>query len=221
MDILSGMKAALFELDGVMVDTAKYHYLAWKRLADSLGIPFDEQDNERLKGVSRMRSLEIVLELGGVTFPEDEKARLADRKNVWYVELISAMDASEILSGATAYLDALRRRGIRTALGSASKNARPILDRLGIADRFDAIVDGNMVSAAKPDPEVFLRGAAALGVECAACVVFEDARAGIEAAKRAGMRAVGIGDPRVLDNADFVVGGLAALVGTEGGDGAT
>ena len=217
MDILNGMKAALFDLDGVIVDTAKYHFLAWKRLADSLGFPFDEADNERLKGVSRMRSLEIVLELGGVAFPEEEKARLADRKNAWYVELVSAMDASEILPGATAYLDSLRRRGILTALGSASKNARPILRRLGIADRFDAIVDGTMVSAAKPDPEVFLRGAAALGAESAACVVFEDARSGIEAANRAGMRAVGIGDPRVLDNADFVVSGLAVLVGA--GDG--
>lgn len=213
--MLETMKAALFDLDGVIVDTAKYHFQAWKRLADSLGIPFDESDNERLKGVSRMRSLEIVLELGGRTLGEEEKVRLADRKNAWYVELISNMDACEILPGATAYLDALRGRGIAIALGSASKNARTILGRLGIADRFDFIVDGTMVSAAKPDPEVFLRGSRELGVLPQLCVVFEDARAGIEAAKRAGMGAVGIGDRAILDNADLVVSGLAELAAAE------
>lgn len=209
---LETMKAALFDLDGVLVDTAKYHFLAWKRLADELGVPFTEMDNERLKGVSRMRSLEIILELGGLDLSESRKAELAERKNAWYVEMICRMDATELLPGAADYLDALRARGVRVALGSASKNARTILDRIGIAGKFDAIVDGTKVSRAKPDPEVFLRGAEEVGVAPADCVVFEDARAGIEAALRAGMYAVGIGDPATLDNAHRVVSGLAALV---------
>jgi beta-phosphoglucomutase len=211
MSGLDTMKAALFDLDGVIVDTAKYHYLAWKRLAGELGIEFTLADNERLKGVSRTRSLEIVLELGGVAKSPAEQAVLAERKNAWYVEMISGMDASELLPGAADYLDYLRRRGVRAALGSASKNARTILDRLRITDKFDVIVDGTVVANAKPDPEVFLRGAAALGVAPADCAVFEDAAAGIEAAKRAGMYAVGIGAVAALPGADMVVPGLSVL----------
>jgi beta-phosphoglucomutase len=215
--MLSDMKAALFDLDGVIVDTAKYHYRAWKRLADELGVAFDERDNERLKGVGRMRCMDIILELGGLEMPFEEKERQADRKNRWYVELISAMGKDEILPGAEAYIERLRGRGVLIALGSASKNAPLILDRLGMAGLFDAVIDGTKVSRSKPDPEVFLAGAAALGVASGECSVFEDAAAGIEAAKRAGMYAVGIGSREDLPGADIVVRGLYELLEGEAG----
>lgn len=210
--MITQMRAAIFDLDGVIVDTAKYHYLAWKRLANSLGFDFSESDNERLKGVSRVRSLEILLGFGGVTLDEAAKAEAAARKNAWYVDYISNLDAGEILPGAADYLRALRSRGVKTALGSASKNAPLILERLGITPLFDVVVDGNKVSQAKPDPEVFLRAAAELATPPASCVVFEDAEAGIQAALRAGMGVVGIGKPARLQEADMVIEGLYQLV---------
>lgn len=210
--MLETMKAALFDLDGVIVDTAKYHYLAWKRLANELGIEFSEEDNEKLKGVSRVESLELILKMGQKTLTPAEKQSYMDSKNTWYVEMIRKMDASEALPGAVAYLDSLRARGVKVALGSASKNAPEILERLGITAKFDAIIDGNTVSRSKPDPEVFTAGADAVGVAYQDCVVFEDAVAGIEAAKRGGMYAVGIGSPAVLTHADVVVPGLHALL---------
>ncbi|HSA99378.1 MAG TPA: beta-phosphoglucomutase [Anaerolineales bacterium] len=206
------MRAAIFDLDGVIVDTAKYHYLAWKRLASEYGFDFTEADNERLKGVSRTRSLEILLEIGGLTFDDTTKAQMAARKNEWYVDYICRMDASEILPGATQYLQSLRARGIKTALGSASRNAPLILERLGISVFFDVIVDGNKVTKAKPDPEVFLRAAEELNIPPASCIVFEDAEAGIEAAHRAGMGAVGIGNTYTHKRADIVIPGLFELV---------
>jgi beta-phosphoglucomutase len=205
---MSTIKACIFDLDGVIVDTAVYHFKAWKRLADELGINFTEHDNERLKGVSRVRSLEIILELGGVTKTEAEQQELATRKNTWYVEMINRMTPAEILPGAKEFLETCRAVGIKTALGSASKNSGTILDKINMAHLFDAIVDGNHVSKAKPDPEVFLKGAEALGVIPAECVVFEDAIAGVEAAINGGMKVVGIGLPGVLDKADLVVSGL-------------
>lgn len=206
------MCAAIFDLDGVVVDTAKYHYLAWKRLANEYGFDFTQVDNERLKGVSRTRSLEILLEIGGLTFDESTKLKMAAQKNDWYVDYIRRMDATEILPGVTEYLQGIRARGIKTALGSASKNAPFILERLGISALFDVVVDGNKVTKAKPDPEVFLRAAAELCIPPAGCIVFEDAEAGIEAARRAGMGAVGIGDPLTLKEADIVLPGLFELV---------
>lgn len=206
------MQAAIFDLDGVIVDTARYHFLAWKRLADSLGFDFTEADNERLKGVSRTRSLEILLEIGGLTPDDATRAQLAVQKNEWYVEYIRRLDKTEILPGATEYLRRLGSRGIKTAIGSASKNTPLILERLCITPLFDAVIDGNSVSKAKPDPEVFLQAAHALSIPPANCVVFEDAEAGIEAALRAGMGAVGIGKPGMLSDADAVVGGLWQLV---------
>jgi len=203
-----GMKGAIFDLDGVIVDTAKYHFLAWRELAARLGFVFTEADNERLKGVSRMRSLDILLEVGGVSLPEEEKQRCAAWKNDKYVEYISQLDESELLPGAREYLTALRGQGVRTALGSASKNAGLILARLNIPDLFDAIVDGTKVEKAKPDPEVFLLGARELELAPAECVVFEDASAGIEAAKAAGMRAVGVGRAELLPGADAWIAGL-------------
>jgi beta-phosphoglucomutase len=211
--MLDNMKGAIFDLDGVIVDTAKYHYLAWKRLAQELGFEFKESDNERLKGVSRMKSLEILLEVGGLSLDNDVKLQLADKKNNWYVEYISTIDESELLKGAKEYIVKLRSRGISIALGSASKNALTILDRLKISELFDSIVDGNKVSMAKPDPEVFLIAARELGLKPQDCVVFEDAEAGISAARAAGMKTVGIGDRNILKEADIVVPGLYALLG--------
>jgi beta-phosphoglucomutase len=210
--MFNSMKAALFDLDGVIVDTAKFHYLAWRELANGLGFDITEEQNERLKGVSRMESLDRILAMGGATLSDDEKVRLATIKNVRYVEMIKQMEASEILRGAKEYLLQLRARGVKIALGSASKNAELILNNLGISELFDAVIDGNKVSKSKPDPEVFLLGAQSLGVAPSDCVVYEDAEAGVEAAKAGGMRAVGIGRPENLPLADMVVPGLYALL---------
>ncbi|RNB89687.1 beta-phosphoglucomutase [Brevibacillus fluminis] len=197
--------AALFDLDGVIVDTANYHYLAWKTVADELGIEFSEKDNERLKGVSRMESLAILLEIGCLQCDEATKIALAEKKNKTYVTYIEQMDAGELLPGVRDYIVKLRRRGVKIALCSASKNAPLILQRMQVEDLFDVVIDGNRVEKAKPDPEVFLEGARALGVEQQDCVVFEDAKAGVQAAKAAGMYVVGIGQEEHLREADIVV----------------
>jgi beta-phosphoglucomutase len=202
------IKACIFDLDGVIVDTAVYHYKAWKRLANELGFDFTEEDNEKLKGVSRTRSLELILQWGGVTKTDAEKEELATRKNTWYVEMISKMTPNEVLPGATEFLQACIDAGIKTALGSASKNSKMILEKTGIAHFFNVVIDGNKVSKPKPDPEVFLKGAEELGIPPENCVVFEDAIAGVEAAIAGGMKAVGIGSPQVLGKANLVVRGL-------------
>jgi beta-phosphoglucomutase len=205
------MRAAIFDLDGVIVDTAKYHYLAWKRLANQYGFDFTEADNERLKGVSRTRSLEILLEIGALSVDKAAKQAMAAQKNDWYVEYIQHMDASEILPGAAEYLQMLRSRWVKTAIGSASKNTPLILERVGIMSLFDVVIDGTKVRQAKPNPEVFLRAARELDIPPASCVVFEDSEAGIEAARRAGMGSVGIGKPITLKDADMVIAGLYQL----------
>lgn len=201
---MSRIKACLFDLDGVVVDTAKYHYLAWKRLASSLGFDFTKEDNERLKGVSRVQSLEILLSIGKVKPSESQKLKMAADKNSWYVEYISKLNETEILPGVKSLLIELRQNGIKIALGSASKNSMLILNNLNLIPYFDVIIDGNKVSKAKPDPEVFLLGAKELNVMPSECVVFEDAKAGIEAAKAANMKAIGIGQKDVLSKADKV-----------------
>ncbi len=208
---MKNIKAFIFDLDGVIVDTAKYHYLAWKELANQLGFDFTEQDNERLKGVSRVRSLEILLEIGKKSFDEQTKNRLATQKNKQYVELISKMNASEILPGVTNFITMAKEAGIKIVLGSASKNAPLILEKIGLEHFFDAVIDGNKVSQAKPDPEVFLKGAHAVNANSPECIVFEDAAAGIEAAKNAGMVAIGVGDPKNLTSADAVIRGFENL----------
>lgn len=208
------IKGALFDLDGVLVDTAKYHYLAWKRLAAKLGFDFTERDNERLKGVSRMRSLEILLEVGHLSFTGHEKEKMAEEKNRWYVESLGTIDESAILPGAREYLAFLRARGTLVALGSASKNASLILARLRLTDYFDAVIDGTCVSAAKPDPEVFLKGAESLCLAPEECMVFEDSLAGIQAAKAGGMYAVGVGLPSDLPGADRYVRDLRDMLET-------
>lgn len=204
------IEACLFDLDGVIVDTAKYHYLAWKRLADELGFAFSERHNERLKGVSRMTSLEILLGVGRMAgrFSLEEKEELASCKNAWYLEHIMGMTPEEVLPGVVGFLRELRGQGIKRALGSASRNAVLILDRIGIGELFDAVVDGTMITGAKPEPEIFLKGVELLGAQSARCVVFEDARAGIAAARLAGMSSIGVGDPGILSGADAVIPGF-------------
>lgn len=203
--------ACIFDLDGVIVDTAKYHYLAWKRLANSLGFDFTEHDNEQLKGVSRIESLKLILRLGDKQLDAEEFEAALVRKNAWYLEYIQQIGPEEILPGAAAFLNSARAQGMKVALGSASKNAVLILERIQLLDQFDAIVDGNKVSKAKPDPEVFLKAAEELGVAASDCIVFEDAVAGVLAARHAGMKVVGIGAANVLDQAHFVLPNFAGL----------
>ncbi len=212
MELNLGNKGALFDLDGVLVDTAKYHYLAWKRLAKELGFDFTEKDNEELKGVSRMRSLEILLGKGGITATDEQKTEWAKKKNDWYVEYLYTLDESALLPGTKEYLIALRNAGIKISLGSASKNAPLILERLNITSYFDSIVDGNSVSKAKPDPEVFTKGADNLGLAWNDCTVYEDSLAGVQAATSAGMKAIGIGTPENLPGATVHVKDLGELL---------
>jgi beta-phosphoglucomutase len=200
--------ACIFDLDGVLVDTAKYHFKAWKRLTDMLGIDFTENDNERLKGVSRMASLEIILEIGNMQLDESKKLEYATLKNNWYMEYISKMTPSEILPGCIRFITELKKEKILIAIGSASKNTPMILERVGIQGMFDAIADGNNITKAKPDPEVFLKAAEMVGIRPEECVMFEDAVAGVQAALNAGMMCIGIGSPEVLTKAHFVVPGL-------------
>lgn len=206
------IKLCIFDLDGVICDTAKYHYLAWKELADEMQIPFTLKDNERLKGVSRMASLEIILSLGKQEALSDEdKEALATRKNGRYVEMISQMEKDEILPGVKEFLGELRERGIKIALGSASKNTGIIMERLGLRESFDYIVDGTMIVNTKPDPEVFVKSMEYYGLQPEECIVFEDAAAGIEAGHRGGMRCVGIGKKEDLPEADYLMPGFAGV----------
>lgn len=198
------MKGFIFDLDGVVVDTAHYHFLAWRDLAQGLGIAFSEEDNEQLKGVSRIGSLEKILSWGEKSLTENEFEELITSKNEDYLSYVNRMTAEEILPDVPRVLKFLRDSNQKMALGSASKNARTILKKVQLLDDFDAIIDGTDVTTAKPDPEVFQKAAEALGVLPEKCVVFEDALAGIEAANRAEMLSIGIGDARVLKDADFV-----------------
>lgn len=196
-------KGFIFDLDGVIVDTAKYHYLAWKKLANQLGFEFTEEQNELFKGVSRKRCLEILLEIGNREATNEEFDTWMIDKNVDYLEYIKNMDASEVLPDVPKILQFLKENNVPIALGSASKNAQPILEKVGLLHYFDTIVDGNNVTKAKPDPEVFLLAAKQLNVLPENCVVFEDAVAGVEAANAANMVSIGIGDDKVLSEAQF------------------
>lgn len=199
------IKAVIFDLDGVIVDTAHYHYLAWKRLAKELGFDLTLEQNELLKGVSRMRSLEIILDLGGIELSEAEKERIANKKNGWFVEYVNEMKPEEIFPGVKELLKSIRSKGLKMGLASSSKNAHAVINLLNIENEFDAIVDGTMIIHSKPDPEIFLLAASKLGVVPAECVVFEDAEAGVEAALAAGMKCVGVGSPEQLGKANLVV----------------
>mgnify|MGYP000909556965 CR=1 FL=1 len=199
------IKGCIFDLDGVIVDTAKYHFLAWKRLADELNIDFTEEDNERFKGVSRMKCLDILLEIGNIQLDSNEKHYLAEKKNNWYLEYISKINKSDILPGTLDFINRAKKSGLKIGLGSASKNTMAILRGIDLVSEFDSIVDGNRVSKAKPDPEVFLLCAKDMGLTPQSCVVFEDAYAGILAAKNANMLAIGIGSASILKKADKVI----------------
>jgi beta-phosphoglucomutase len=202
---MTKVKACLFDLDGVIVDTAIYHFQAWRRLANELGFDFTEHQNEQLKGISRMESLELILGWGEVSLSEEDKLTWATRKNNWYLDLVKEMTPNEILPGVKDFLTLLRENNIKIALGSASKNSKLILERIEMLPYFDAIIDGNNITKGKPDPQVFLLGAEATDCKPEECVVFEDAVAGVQAGKAGGMRVVGVGSPEVLFEADIVI----------------
>ena len=197
-------KAFIFDLDGVIVDTAKYHFLAWKKIANQLGIEFTHEHNELLKGVSRVRSLDIILGLGKVEASQEDKNKWLVQKNEDYLSYLVDMDQSEILPGVMPILNYLKEQNQLIALGSASKNARPILEKTGTLEYFDAIVDGNDVSNAKPNPEVFLLAAKLLSAKPEDSIVFEDSVAGVQAANIGGMTSVGIGDAKTLNEAKYI-----------------
>ena len=192
------IKGFLFDLDGVIVDTAVFHFQAWRRLAQKLGGDFTEEQNEQLKGVSRVDSLKKIIEWTGATVSDEEFQTLMVEKNEWYLELVQGLGPQDALPGALNFLQTAYDQGIKIALGSASKNAPMILDKLGITPLFTAIIDGNNVVNGKPHPEVFLKGAEALGLKPSECVVFEDSIAGVQAAKTGGMSSVGIGNAETL-----------------------
>ncbi len=205
------LKACLFDLDGVLVDTARFHYLAWRTLANKLGFEFSESDNERLKGVSRMDSLEILLEIGKIKLIEPDKQKYADEKNQLYLQYIRKMTSEDVLPGVRTFLSELIQSGILLCLGSVSRNAGEILQRTDLTSYFNAIVDGNMITQAKPHPEVFLTGAHLLKIKSENCLVFEDAVAGIRAAHHAGMKCIGIGSPEILHEADLIIPGFVNM----------
>lgn len=200
------MKAFVFDLDGVIVFTDKFHYQAWKKLADTLQIYFDEEINNRLRGVSRMESLDIILEkYDGPALTQEEKIRFSEEKNKHYRILLDTMTPKDVSEEVREVLGKLRSLGYKTAVGSSSKNAKFILDKVCLTDAFDAISDGMNISKSKPDPEVFVKAAEFLGIEPESCFVVEDAYAGIDAAKAAHMQAVGIGDAKKYEKTDFPI----------------
>jgi beta-phosphoglucomutase len=205
------IKACLFDMDGVIVDTAKFHFLAWQRLANSLSIEFTEVQNEELKGVSRVESLEKILAWGGIQLNNSKKLELMDLKNRWYLEYAEQVVPSEMLPGVLDFLNELKQKDIRIGLGSSSKNAVLILEKLGILEMFDTIIDGNKIHMSKPHPEVFQRGASELQLQPSEIVVFEDAQSGVEAAKSGGFYCIGIGESSVLSLADAVVVSMAGM----------
>jgi len=199
------IQACIFDLDGVIVDTAKYHYRSWRKAANSLGFDFSEAQNEELKGVSRMESLEIILSIGKKTLDQTAKIALAAKKNDWYLEQLAAMKSDEILPGVVDFLNELKTKKIRIALGSASKNAVLTLQKVNLLDYFEVVIDGTKTTRSKPDPQVFQLGAQGLGIAPENCIVFEDAAKGIAAARSAGMYAVGIGNVDELAEAHTVI----------------
>ena len=202
------LKGCLFDMDGVIVDSAAHHFVAWKRLADELSIPFTEQDNHAVKGLSRVDSLEHILRMGHLQLDEKTKLKLMAQKNAWYLDLIKGMRAKDILPGARELIEELVAEGIKVGLGSSSRNAQMILDNVGLTPLFDTVVDGNHITLSKPDPEVFLKGTQALGLDPRQVVVFEDAESGVKAAKTGGFFAVGVGSEEQLGQADVVVSSM-------------
>ena len=198
----------IFDLDGVIVDSAGFHYQSWKRLASELGFDFTEEQNEGMKGISRMDSLDIVLEIGNITATKEEKASMADQKNEWYREQLVNLTETAILPGVLDFLKTLKEANIPFALGSASKNAGLVMSKIGISNMFHTIVDGNDTIKSKPDPEVFYKGAEALNIDPSSIVVFEDSYKGLDAANTGGFISCGVGSAENLSNADFVIDGF-------------
>jgi beta-phosphoglucomutase len=198
-------KACLFDLDGVLVDTAIYHFQAWRKLGENFNYQLTEEQNEQLKGISRVESLNRILAWANFSATAEQKETWLFEKNTIYLDLISNMNPGEILPGVIDFLVQIKAEGYKIALGSASKNAEIILEKTNLLPWFDLIIDGNKVTKSKPDPEVFLKGAEGLGVAASECIVFEDAQAGVEAAKAGGMKAIGIGETSVLGKADKVI----------------
>lgn len=207
------LEAFIFDLDGVITDTAEYHYLAWKELAGELGIPFTREDNERLKGVSRLDSLEIILEIGSKqqAFTQEEKELLAKKKNTHYVDLIKQITPEDILPGIKTLLEDIKRAGLKIGLASASKNAPAVLKGLNLLEEFDYMADANLIAHGKPDPEIFLDVAENLKVKPENCIGIEDAKAGVQAIKRANMFAIGIGSTDLLREADIIYASTSEL----------
>ncbi|MDP4088768.1 MAG: beta-phosphoglucomutase [Bacillota bacterium] len=204
-------QAIIFDLDGVIVCTDEYHYLAWKQVADSEGIYFDREINERLRGVSRIESLEIILERAAKSYTDEEKLKLADKKNIIYRESLTKLTPEDILPGVIDLLDELKNRSIKAAIGSSSKNTQFILQRIGLMNRFDSIADGNGITKSKPDPEVFLLAARLLKIDPQECAVVEDAYAGIDAAKAAGCKAIAVGSAQNYKKADYSADDISKL----------
>ena len=202
------MKACIFDMDGVIVDSARYHFLAWQRLALELSISFTEEDNEALKGLSRIDSLERILMKGNLELDNDTQLALMEKKNGWYLASITNMQPDEVLPGVLSFLEELKANNHKIALGSSSQNANLILEKCKLTHFFDSVIDGTKVTFSKPDPEVFLRGASEMGVSPSECVVFEDAIAGVEAANKGGFFAIGIGKQDALPEARFVIPGF-------------
>lgn len=198
------IKGIIFDLDGVLTDTSRYHYLAWKHISDDMGVYFDGVINERLKGVDRTTSLEIILERSAIEYTLEEKRKIADTKNEYYLKLISEISQADLYPGVNELLEEIKAKKIKTALGSASKNASIIIKKLGIEHYLDGIVDANLINKGKPDPEIFITAADMIGLKYEECAVIEDSVAGITAAKSAGMIAVGIGKKEYLSDADIV-----------------
>ncbi len=206
------VKAIIFDLDGVIVDTAVFHYQAWKRLANEYGFDLTLEQNERLKGISRFESLDILLSIGGIEIQsQEEKNELASKKNNWYRENILKMTPADILPGVKNFLIDLKNTQYKIAIGSSSKNAGTILEKIGFDNFFDSVVDGTKITNSKPDPEVFLKASEELDIAPENCLVFEDAAAGIEAAKKAGMLAIGVGKYENLSNADKVIANFSNM----------
>ena len=205
-------QGVIFDLDGVICSTDEYHYLAWKALANRLGIPFDRERNNLLRGVSRMASLEIILEKADKTYTEEEKHAFAEEKNTLYRSLLGRMSAADLSDEVRATLDALRAQGLKLAIGSSSRNTPFILDRIGLGSYFDAVADGNCITRSKPDPEVFLKAASFIGLNPAVCLVVEDAHAGVQAAKAGGFDCAAMGDARDDALADYHMMSFAELL---------
>ncbi len=208
----NNIEGYIFDLDGVVVDTAKYHYLAWKRLAAEFGYNLTPKDNEQFKGVSRLACMECLSQMSGIKFTEEEKVKLADRKNGWYIDYIKGMKKDEVLPDIVEFISEIRKSGGRTALASASKNADLVLERLELREYFDKVVDGNNIQKSKPDPQVFLQAAKELSIQPDKCLVFEDSQAGVDAAKSAGMLVVGISETnKLLIGSDILKPGFEGL----------